>query len=585
MHAEYFDGEIWHNGIIARVKKRKQVCRFKFKRNREHIEDVSFDKIRPSFEHKLRLRPRSKGYDLRQNPNTSDFDATSTSAVSSKELVDSRDRQCSDIRKQALPWLEAEDRLILESRIVFGLRWNDVYKKLPGRSCANVRIRFHSYMKPKIEKYLAEKQKCNKNEIRLLDNGRYDLMGDFEGVFAATRKESSICGRTQRSVLKSSRKKQNNESQPCQPSDCKYPGELLRTFALSNLDSESGSNDGSDGDVAPEKDAANDKDEAAERQNKTEKHDTKDPLKSDDNQTGAQIGEADNNGQLPTYNKWTPEEDTMLRSAVKAHGAKNWKQISTLLPLRSDKQCLNRWHNDLKPGLIKGSWTKAEDDTVCSLVEQYGIKRWSFIAKHLPGRSRIQCRERWYYHLSPDIKKTEWTEEEDIVIVDLHQKLGNRWALMAKELPGRTNNAIYNRWNYTLKRVLRQGNGSLAEFHKISGIKRKLAVAQQVAASVTVPPAPSGPTAPAQRPPAPGYHGDTSPTASCERYDGHVSPAASNRRSAPSAPGPLYNYRNGERRALVMSCQSESIPNGTNSVSPNSGRKKSKKRHFDCEGF
>ena len=285
------------------------------------------------------------------------------------------------------------------------------------------------------------------------------------------------------------------------------------------------------------------------------------------------------------HNKWTPEEDTMLRSAVEAHGAKNWKQISTLLPLRSDVQCLHRWQKVLKPGLIKGSWTKAEDDTVRSLVEQYGIKRWSFIAKHLPGRSRIQCRERWYYHLSPDIKKTEWTEEEDIVIVDLHQKLGNRWALMAKELPGRTNNAIYNRWNYTLKRVLRQGNGSLAKFHKISGIKRKLAVAQQVAASVTVPPAPSGPTAPAQRPPAPGYHGDTSPTASCERYDGHVSPAASNRRSAPSAPGPLYNYRNGERRALVMSCQSESIPNGTNSVSPNSGRKKSKKRHFDCEGF
>jgi len=51
------------------------------------------------------------------------------------------------------------------------------------------------------------------------------------------------------------------------------------------------------------------------------------------------------------------------------------------------------------------------------------------------------------------------------------------------------------------------------------------------------PPAPSGPTAPAQRPPAPGYHGDTSPTASRERYDGHVSPAASNRPSAPSASG------------------------------------------------
>lgn len=103
-----------------------------------------------------------------------------------------------------------------------------------------------------------------------------------------------------------------------------------------------------------------------------------------------------------------------------------------------------------------GNWTKKEDETLTESVKKYGPRNWTRISKNLPGRIGKQCRERWHNHLDPCINKRKWSLEEDLLIVRLHLVERVRWCEMTKQLAGRTDSAIKNRFNSNLKKRLNE---------------------------------------------------------------------------------------------------------------------------------
>jgi len=134
-----------------------------------------------------------------------------------------------------------------------------------------------------------------------------------------------------------------------------------------------------------------------------------------------------------------------------------WNDIAANFPDRTAIDCLSKWQFLTSPPVIKGkgSWTAEEDRILREKRSLYG-RKWAKIAAYLPGRQGKQCRERFVNHLDPALKKGEWTDDEEAMLIALHEHHGNRWANIAKQIPGRSDNDVKNHWYSTIQRKFQQ---------------------------------------------------------------------------------------------------------------------------------
>lgn len=166
---------------------------------------------------------------------------------------------------------------------------------------------------------------------------------------------------------------------------------------------------------------------------------------------------------------WTEEESKLLLWAInrycrgkKAQPQKlskdDWIQIAGFIPGRNDSQCQYKYNQDKKSSIQKSNWSKREDEELIRLIREGGTKQWSNIAIELNQNLQVQrngkqCRERWVNFLNPEIKRDPFSLEEDLLILQKRLDIGNKWSEIIKQMPGRTENNVKNRFNMMFKSI------------------------------------------------------------------------------------------------------------------------------------
>jgi hypothetical protein len=104
--------------------------------------------------------------------------------------------------------------------------------------------------------------------------------------------------------------------------------------------------------------------------------------------------------------------------------------------------------NSPNSSVKKSKWTPEEDELLRQNVAIRGVANWTVVSSAIPGRNGKQCRERWMNQLCPDLNKENWTAQEDFILMRQQWIYGNMWSQIAAALPGRSANAVKNRWSW-----------------------------------------------------------------------------------------------------------------------------------------
>jgi myb proto-oncogene protein len=176
--------------------------------------------------------------------------------------------------------------------------------------------------------------------------------------------------------------------------------------------------------------------------------------------------------KIKNKKKWTKEEDTLLIKLAEKYKEKHWKEISKNFSNKNALQCFSRYKR-IRPGIVKGSWSKEEDEKILHLVQIYG-KSWSKISKILISRNGKQIRDRFINVLDPEIKKGKFTEEEDKILIRLYMYYGPKWATIAKHFNNRTADMIKNRFHSSIKKIF--FSNTQKNFKGINAAKEKVKI-------------------------------------------------------------------------------------------------------------
>lgn len=175
---------------------------------------------------------------------------------------------------------------------------------------------------------------------------------------------------------------------------------------------------------------------------------------------------------------WTAGEDAALLKAVRLLGTHHWwQQVAEALPGRTPRQCQLRWAQTVRPGIVSGHFSAAEDARLALAVRACG-ESWAEVARLVPGRTPSMVRERWVNVIGPQVRREAWSPAEDAALLRAVAAHGSgNWAAVAADVGARTDNQCWRRWKALARSGATRGaagGGSGGEGRKRAPLRRRV---------------------------------------------------------------------------------------------------------------